>query len=101
MSVQLKASKFWKATRSHGAGRPFTLFALEDPSFFGIKALDVYREGKHWNWVYWDIAGKDHRPANTLGFGKPEQASLHAIRHLVRVAAQVTDRVEKLLRDSE
>ena len=99
--ILLKSSKFWIAERDKHQGRPFILFKMEDATFFGLKALHVYRTDKHWNWVYWDIAGHDHRPPSGLGFATPERAALHVVRHLVREAAIMTERVEKLLRNHE
>ena len=101
MSIKLKDSKLWESERGHSAGKPYKTFKLEDPTFFGIHSLHIYRDDKHWNWVYWDIAKHDHRPPSGLGFATPERAAIHVVRHLVRNATEALNRAEKLLRDTE
>lgn len=99
MTIPLKHSKLWTAERDNGSGRPYKNFTLRDPSFYGVKRADVYRDGNHWNYVYWDIANHDHRPGVAVGYTSPEQAAKAMVTTLATNALVIAERIGRLARE--
>jgi hypothetical protein len=96
MVTKIKDSSNWTPERARGPGKPFITFKLVDPSFVGVKAAHVYRQENHWNWVWWDLAGNDHRPSSA-GFATPERAAVHMLVQLTQDSITIMERRAKIL----